>query len=145
MTLSAAAADLRSRFTPMPMNLHLGFCIFATAVFLIIYFRRKTASSLIWATICDATLILQFYNDSKTALAVGICEIVLFAILIWVSLGEYKERKRKKSAKENGPGPEGEDRDDLSDIDKIVKSEMQNISDGGSEDVIRNAFEDDKL
>ena len=137
--------ELQSRFTPMPADLHIGFCIFATIVFLLIFLRRKTVSSLIWALICDATVILQFFSDPKTATAVGICEIALFAILIWICLGERKERKRREAEEAEAEASEkAEDEpDDLQDIEKLVKTEMQNLADGGQNDVIKNAFEED--
>lgn len=144
MFLPSQTEMLRSRFTPVPTGIHIGFCIFATVVFLLIYFRKKEVSSLIWALICDATLILQFYHDNLTALAVGICEIVLFAALIFVSLREWRARREAEKAKKlqenpsEGPAPEA---DDLEDIDKLVRSEMQKLADDGN-DVIKNAFED---
>lgn len=140
---------LQSRFTPMPTDLHIGFCVFATVVFLIIFLRRKTVSSIIWALICDATVILQFYNDKKTAAAVGICEIVLFAILIWVSLGERREQKRleaEEAVAEEASGDEAEqdsqdEPDNLDDIAKLVRSERSKLADD-DDDIIKNAFED---
>ena len=144
MILAAQLAELRSRFTPVPKGLHLGFCAFATVIFLMIYLRRKSVSSLIWILICDSTAILQFYNDRRTALAVGICEVILFAILFWVWLGEYRERKKaevsnKQAAAEEAP-PES---DELKDIEKLVKTERSKLADN-SDDIIKNAFEDDR-
>ena len=143
MIIEAAAqtAELKSRFTPMPTGLHLWFCLFATLVFLVIFLRRKTVSSIIWIMICDTTAILQFYSDSKTALAVGICEIVLFAILIWVSFGEWKERKRRE-AEEAALEAESEDAEDnLEDIEKLVRNERSKLADD-KDDIIKNAFEE---
>lgn len=132
----------------MPADLHIGFCIFATVVFLIIFMRRKTVSSLIWALICDATVILQFFNDSTTAAAVGICEIVLFAILMWVSLGERRERKLREAEEaaiaeiENESELDSSDEpDNLEDIAKLVRSERSKLADN-DDDIIKNAFED---
>lgn len=132
---------VRSRFTPLPLGLHLGFCIFATIVFLLIFFRSKRVSNLIWALICDATLILQVYYDKYTALAVGICEIVMFGILIrlWVS------DKISAKAKSDDSIEDGEDepkQDDLEDIAKLVKTERKRLMDD-NQNVIDNAFEDE--
>lgn len=143
MIIEAAAqtAELKSRFTPMPTGLHLWFCLFATIVFLAIYLRRKTVSSIIWILICDTTAILQFYNDTKTATAVGICEIVLIAVLIWVSFGEWKERKRREAEEAALEAESTEDEDNLEDIEKLVRNEMSKLADDG-DDIIKNAFED---
>ena len=150
----AAAAELRSRFTPMPVGLHLGFCAFATVIFLLVFIRKKSVSSLIWAMICDATVILELYHDPRTATAVGVAEIVMFAILIWLWFGERRDKKRKAAeaaaAEKGGDGGDGgepeQPADDLNDIAKLVKNERSKIaSDDRPNDIIGNAFEDDKL
>lgn len=146
MLISTAAAQLNSRFTPMPFGLHIGFCLFATVVFLTIFLRRKTISSLVWLLICDATAILQFYPDKTTATAVGICEIFLFVVLFWTSTNEKIEKKRRQLIEvvteeedpDDEPLPE-----DLKDIEQLIRSETSNIADN-SGGVIENAFEDDR-
>lgn len=144
MITAAQMNALRSRFTPMPMGLHIGFCIFATVVLLLVYFRRKKVSSLIWLLICDATVILQFYNDRRTALAVGICEVILFAILFWVWLGEYRASKKAEAEKKDSePEDSQPEPDELKDIEKLVKTERSKLADN-SNDIIGNAFEDDR-
>ena len=142
----SAAAQLSSRFTPMPFGLHIGFCVFATIIFLIIFLRRKTVSSLVWLLICDATAILQFFPDRATATAVGVCEIFLFVVLFWTSANEkilqkrrfIKETVTEEEAFDDEPMPE-----DLYDIEQLIRSESTNIADN-SDGVIENAFEDDR-
>ena len=141
MIYAMQTAMLNSRFTPMPMKFQLPFCIVATLIFLIIFLKRKNISSIIWILICDATLILQFYNDRTTALAVGICEIFLFAVLfvLWI---RGKIAAKNSPPEDSSPDPENDDR---ADIEKLMKSEMQNIVPEKKEDVIGSAFDDDKL
>lgn len=140
-----SASVLRSRFVVMPFMMHLGFCILATVVFVAIFLRKKTISSLIWLLICDSTLILQFFGDKSTATAVLICEIFLFIMLFWASANERIAAKKKKlREEEEAAHPDAFLPEDLNDIDKLIKSETTNIADN-SNDVIHNAFEDDKL
>ena len=146
MPILSAAAQLQSRFTPMPFGLHIGFCIFATIVFLIIFLRRKTVSSLVWLLICDATVILQFYSDKTTATAVGICEIFLFVVLFWTSANEkiLQKRRRLKETVTEEEDPDDEPLpEDRGDIEQLIRSETMNIADN-SDGVIENAFEDDR-
>ena len=140
MMISAIATTLGSRFTPMPLKIHLPFCIFATLIFLIIWIRRKSTSALIWALICDATLILQFFTDPLTALAVGIGEVVMFILLFILWIRDKISAKKAKKAEGDKPG----DPSDRSDIEKLIKSEMQNIAGHNGDDVISSAFEDDR-
>lgn len=136
-----AIQALQNRFAPLPINLHIGFCIVATALFLTIYFRNKKLSNIYWALICDATIILQWYGDPITASGVGICEIALFVILI---LELRKEKKADAAlAKETANAEEiSEPEDDLSDIEKVVKNERKQIA-NDTTDVISEAFEDE--
>lgn len=149
----SAAAELSSRFAPIPKELHLGFCVFATIVFLIIFMRRRTVSSIIWALICDTTAILQFYDDSNTAFAVGLCEVVLLGMLIWICRGELQTLEQEDAAEEaleiaaeveKDPESDGDDEpDDLEDIAKLVRSERSKLADADDDDdIIKNAFED---
>lgn len=146
MMILPAAAKLSSRFTPMPFPLHIGFCVFATVIFLIIFLRRKTVSSLVWLLICDATAILQFYPDKKTATAVGICEIFLLMVLFWTTANEKIEQKRRmiKETMDEEEAPDDEPLpEDLKDIEMLIKSESANIA-TNKDGVIENAFEDDR-
>lgn len=143
MLLNPMLLTLRSRFTPLPATSHLLFCAFATVVFLLIFLRKKTVSSLIWLLICDTTAVLQFYNDKSTASAVAICEVFLFIILIWIRTHEkIAEKQRLEREKKEKELAEGAYPDNLGDIDKLIKAETTNIADN-SDDVIKNAFEDD--
>ncbi len=130
---------LQNRFAPLPMNLHIIFCILATALFLLLYFRTKKLSNVFWMLICDATIILQWHGDPVTALGVGICEIVLFVLLI---IEMRKENKAELAAKNGSENSNEDAMDDLSDIEKVVKSERKAII-NEEIDVIGEAFEDD--
>lgn len=130
---------LQNRFSPLPMNLHVIFCLIATALFVLLYFRTKKMSNVFWALICDATIILQWYGDPVTATGVGVCEIVLFVLLI---IELRKEKKAELLASKKAENGAEEAQDDLSDIEKVVKSERKAII-NEEIDVIGEAFEDD--
>ncbi len=130
---------LQNRFAPLPMKLHIIFCILATALFLLLYFRTKKLSNVFWMLICDATIILQWYGDPMTALGVGICEIVLFVLLI---IEMRKEKTAELASKKEAENKSDIIEDDLSDIEKVVKSERKAII-NEEIDVIGEAFEDD--
>ncbi len=130
---------LQSRFAPLPMKLHIIFCLLASALFLVLYLRTKKMSNVIWLLICDATIILQWFGDSETAVGVAICEIALFALLV---IELRAEKKAEAAAKKAAEGDAEVIEDDLSDIEKVVKSERKAII-NEEIDVIGEAFEDD--
>ncbi len=131
---------LQSRFAPLPMHLHVIFCVLATVLFVVIYLRTKKLSNIFWLLICDATLVLQWYGDKTTALGVGICEIVLFVLLV------LELRKEKKADAKNAEKPSAENKensgtvDELKDIERVVKNERKAIM-NEEIDIISEAFE----
>ncbi len=125
---------LQSRFAPLPMHLHIIFCVLATVLFIVIYLRNKKLSNIFWLLICDATLVLQWYGDKTTALGVGICEIVLFVLLV------LELRKEKKADAEKTSEKNGDVVDELKDIEKVVKNERKAIMNEEA-DFIDEAFE----
>ena len=136
-----AIQALQNRCAPLPMNLHIGFCVLATLLFLLIYLRTKKLSNIYWLLICDATIILQWYGDPITAAGIGICEIVLFVILILELRKEKRADAQKAEAEQKAEG-NAEPEDDLSDIAKVVKNERKQII-NEKIDVIGEAFEDE--
>lgn len=134
MINSVNVPALQSRFAPLPMHLHIIFCVLATVLFIVIYLRNKKLSNIFWLLICDATLVLQWYGDKVTALGVGICEIVLFVLLV------LELRKEKKADAEKTSEKNGDVVDELKDIEKVVKSERKAIMNEEA-DFIDEAFE----
>lgn len=129
---------LQSRFAPVSMNLHLIFCAVATVLFVVLYIKNKKLSDIYWLLICDTTLILQFYSDSVTATFVGICEVLLLALVIYQSSKETKAAKAVKAEAENT-----DNEADMEDLADLVKSERKAILGGDKVDVIGNAFDTD--
>ncbi|MBQ8623132.1 MAG: hypothetical protein IJ424_01985 [Oscillospiraceae bacterium] len=139
MINSVNVPALQSRFAPLPMNLHIIFCVLATVLFLVIYLRNKKMSNIYWMLICDATLVLQWYGDKLTALGVAVCEIVLFVLLI-LELKKEKKADAENAEKTSDKKEDEESVDDLSDIAKVVKAERKAIN-KEKIDVIGEAFE----
>lgn len=130
---------LQNRFAPLPLRLHVIFCVLSTLLFAFLYFRTKKMSNIFWLLICDATIILQWYGDPITATGVGLCEIVLFVLLIIEINKEKKAEIQAKKASDNEAKPI---EDDLSDIEKVMKNERKAIIKEDI-DIIGEAFEDD--
>lgn len=144
MLLLFKAMELQNRFAPLPQKLHIAFCVFATVFFIFCYLRYRRLSDILWMLICDITLILQFYGDKYTALTVGVCEIILFAMMFL----DYKKKKSAaKTAESEAKQPnesDGGKPDDLSDIQKAVRTERSKVVKDDN-DVISSAFDPEDL
>lgn len=144
MLLLFKTMELQNRFAPLPQKLHIVFCVFATVFFIFCYLRYRRLSDILWMIICDITLILQFYGDKYTALTVGICEIILFALMFL----DYRKKKSAEKAAESeskrNEDSNGGKPDDLSDIEKAVRTERSKVVKNDS-DVISSAFDPEDL
>ena len=144
MLLLFKTMELQNRFAPLPQKLHIVFCVFATVFFIFCYLRYRRLSDILWMIICDITLILQFYGDKYTALIVGICEIILFALIFL----DYRKKKSAEKAAESeskrNEDSNGGKPDDLSDIEKAVRTERSKVVKNDS-DVISSAFDPEDL
>lgn len=144
MLLLFKTMELQNRFAPLPQKLHIVFCVFATVFFIFCYLRYRRLSDILWMIICDITLILQFYGDKYTALTVGICEIILFALMYL----DYRKKKSAEKAAESeskrNEDSNGGKPDDLSDIEKAVRTERSKVVKNDS-DVISSAFDPEDL
>ncbi len=144
MLLLFKTMELQNRFAPLPQKLHIAFCVFATVFFIFCYLRYRRLSDILWMIICDITLILQFYGDKYTALTVGICEIILFALMFL----DYRKKKSAEKAAESeskrNEDSNGGKPDDLSDIEKAVRTERSKVVKNDS-DVISSAFDPEDL
>lgn len=132
------ALKLQNRFAPLPMKLHIAFCVVATVLFLILYLRKKRMSDLYWMLVCDTTLILQFYYDPLTATAVGVCELVLLSLIVWEAIKESKAQKAARLAEKEA---EKNSENEIDELDKLVKTERRAIMDENKVDVIGDAFD----
>lgn len=132
------ALKLQNRFAPLPLEMHIAFCAVATVLFVILFLRHKRMSDLYWLLACDTTLILQFYYDPVTATAVGICEVVLLALIVWEGVKESKVKKAEKLAKKEA---EKNGEDEIDELDQLVKTERRAIMEENKVDVIGDAFD----
>ncbi len=134
------SAALQSRFAPLPKNMHIVFCIIATVVFLVLYIRKRKIADLLWLFVCDLPLILQFYGDSATAAVVGVCELILL-VAIFVFYIQDRKAAKNQSQDDSDTG-NGEDVDDLKDIEQAVKVERSKLAGNDADDnVISQAFD----
>lgn len=133
---------LQNRFAPLPKSLHLAFCALASLLFIVLYLRHKRLNDLLWLIVCDLTLILQFYGDKTTALAVGICEVILLIFIFIEYLKNLKAAMAKKAAEKAAAQAEEDGEDDLKDIEKAVNQERSKLAPEGG-DIVSQAFDDE--
>lgn len=136
MTLLTNQNGLQNVYTPLPLEIHMVFCIFATIVLLIQFFRKRRICYLLVTLAIDATLITHFAIEKKgVILALEIIELALVAGCIIDIFIAYLKRREKMLAEKEQKGllesrqKEREKREIISDSDILDKAFDSDLND----------------
>lgn len=101
MTILTEQVGLQNVYTPLPFNIHLVFCAFASIVLMIQFFRKNRISYLLATLAIDATLATHFAFDNKTVILVlQIIELLLvIGCIIDIVLAYINRRKKTREQK----------------------------------------------
>ena len=133
LTLSYAVEGMQNVYTPFSLKLHAIFCVIATAVYLMQYYRKGSLHYLAIMAAVDLTFVTQTpLCQTGTRVAVlGIIEVAVLAIAFVLNLNYSKQQKAKKAA-ENAAADEQEERRKNAEREQSEKDS----------NVVDNAFED---
>ena len=130
---------LQNVYTPLPLELHILFSVFATIVLMIQFFRKKRVCYLLSTLAIDATLITHFaFENKRVILVLEIIELLLVAGCIIDIVAAYVKRKKEtRSEKEQESLLEEQQKDrekreiisDKDILDKAFDSELNDLDD----------------
>lgn len=103
--LSQDTTAMQNVYTPLPMNVHLIFCIIATVVYLAQYSRKRSVHYLLLMAAVDITFITQICTANAVIGCLFAAEVVL---LICSGVFSHKYNKKQKSA-EKAPAVQDDD------------------------------------
>lgn len=135
---------IQNRFAPLPRSLHIAFCVIATILFAVIYFKYRNLKDILWLAVCDLTVILQFYGDKTTATVIGVFEVILLVMIYIEYLKECKIKKAKIAAEKASSQSQKPD-DGLEDVAKAVKQERAKLAPDSGSDIISQAFDNEDI
>ena len=105
MTEIFTNSGLQNIYVPLPFAAHLLFCIFATAVYALETYRKKSVHYIFIAAGVDATLLMQFFPNSTMVIILAVMEVIFLGTAITLSvMRSRKEKAEKKAQKEAGEG-----------------------------------------
>mgnify|MGYP004723448069 FL=1 len=138
---------LQKRFAPLPLNFHIVLCLAVSVIFILLYLRYHKVKDILWMVAFDMILILQFYGDERTAIVIGIFELILLTLIFLEYLKEQKALRAKKAAEaaaEKAAGDTAEE-DNLDDVAKAVKAERSKLAPDSGTDMISQAFDNEDI
>ena len=133
---------LQNVYTPLPLELHILFSVFATIVLMIQFFRKKRVCYLLSTLAIDATLITHFaFENKRVILVLEIVELLLVAgCIIDIVVAYVKRKKETRLEKEQESLLEEQQKDrekreiisDKDILDKAFDSELNDLDDRGN-------------
>lgn len=98
--LTQQAGQLQNVYTPLPLTAHFVFCIIATIVYLVQFYRKGSYHYLLMMAAVDATIITQFRTTPAAIAGLAICEAVLLVCAAVLSF-RYNKALKKLHEKED--------------------------------------------
>ncbi len=111
--LSQDTTAMQNVYAPLPMNIHLIFCIIATIVYLTQYARKGAVHYLLLLLAVDLTFVTQICTANAVIGCLFAAEVVL---LICSGVFSYRFSKKQKSAQKAPAAADGKD-DDFDDFE----------------------------
>ena len=117
---------MQNVYTPLPFSAHLVFCIVATLVYCLQYYRKHSSHYLLLALAVDGTFLTQMNTDSIFITLLGIVEVALLIAAAVFSYRFSKEQKEKAKAEESS--------NDDEDVHKRPEEKKENAVDAAFDD-----------
>ncbi len=130
LLVNNTANNIQNVYTPLPFKMHFIFCIIATLLYLVQYYRKRSLYYLFIMAAIDLTFITQYYTSKPVIIALFIAEIVLITLAFI-----FAHRYNKKAKNENAA--QAEKAKELADKKEAEKEFSQN-----EKAFVDNAFDD---
>lgn len=125
---------LQNVYTPLPFKIHLAFCILATVVYLVQFYRKHSAYYLFIMFAIDLTFITQYSTGKGVVIALFAAEVVLIVLAIVSAVLNNKKKKAANAAADAVRKQELED-----------KKNAENNAAEHDKKIVDNAFDDEEL
>ena len=127
-------AELQNVYTPLPFNIHFGFCLIATLIYLVQYWSKRSAYYLFVMIAIDLTFVTQYFTSKPVIWGLAIAEVLLIIAAI---VSAYLHNKKIKAEKVDEIEAEKQAYENKKEAEK-AQTEMD-------KQVVENAFEDEEL
>lgn len=125
------ANNLQNVYTPLSFNVHFIFCIIATILYLVQYYRKRSLYYLFIMAAIDLTFVTQYSTEKYVIITLFVTEIILLVLAFF-----FSHRYNKKIKAENAAS-EAEKAKELSDKKEAEKAFSQQ-----EKKIVDNAFDD---
>lgn len=131
--LAQEAEKLQNVYTPLPLGVHFVFCVIATLLYLVQFYRKGSYHYLLLMIAVDATIITQFWTSAAAIAALGLCEAALLVAAAVISFRYSRALKKLNAEKLAAQEQEAEK------AKSVQKAELEKDS-----KLVDNAFDDEE-
>lgn len=129
--LANNATGMQNVYTPLPFKVHFIFCIIATLLYLVQFYRKRSAYYLLIMAAIDLTFVTQYWSGKPVIYALAAAEIVLIAAAVIASV-MYNKKVKAENAEEIAQNEKEQEQ-------KKAAEKLAAENDGK---IVDNAFED---
>lgn len=127
-----ARNEMQNVYTPLPLNIHFVFCLIATAIYLVQFYRKGAVHYILLMFAVDATFITQFWTTHFAISALAVTEA---ALLIAAAVLSHRYTKALREVIRQQYEEEKKE--------AIRAKLMQRMKEEEEKEIVDNAFKDD--
>lgn len=133
LLINNTSSKLQNVYTPLPFRMHFVFCLLATLLYLVQFYRKRSAYYLLIMAAIDLTFITQYWTSKPVIWGLGIAEVILL-VLAALSAYRYNKKIKAQNAQANAQ------------LEKALteKKEAEKTFAEENEKIVDNAFDDEK-
>ena len=127
-----ARNEMQNVYTPLPLNIHFVFCLIATALYLVQFYRKGAWHYILLMFAVDATFITQFWT---THFAISALAVTVAALLIGAAVLSHRYSKALRAVCRK--------QYEEAEKEAIRAKLMQRMKEEEEKEIVDNAFKDD--
>lgn len=131
LLVNNTAGSMQNVYTPLPYKIHFAFCLIATLLYLVQFYRKRSAYYLLIMAAIDLTFVTQYWTSKPVIIGLLIAEVVLIVAAVIAS-----HRYNKKVKAENAR-LEAQKKKEIENKKAAETAEAEN-----DKKIVDNAFED---
>lgn len=121
------ANNMQNVYTPLPFKMHFLFCIIATLLYLLQFYRKRSSYYIFIMCAIDLTFVTQYYTNKPVIIGLFVAEIILIICAV-ISSHLYNKKIRAENA--------------INQIESERQTEIEKAMTDNDKKIVDNAFDD---
>ena len=128
------STNMQNVYTPLPFKVHLIFCLLATILYIVQFYRKHSVYYLLIMAAIDLTFITQIWTNKPVIIGLFVAEVILILLAVISSFVHNKKIKAQNSEAIE------KKKQELAHKKEIEEQDVEN-----DKKIVDNAFDDEGL